>query len=336
MRGAIALLAAVLCITSTIGCKTGEPVAQQQVQEQNTEQEILRKQEEQNTRMTELQAALNDLRQTAMRREAESPFLDDLTAAERLLGSAASCVTDRDAEGAKAVLARVEDLLISARSLAPAAQIIEHLERAVLFINDQKGAEAIGEVLAARAETYSPGARALVPKLPQEFDQIPDQLKRGDGAAAREAITALIASLGKDDTLRQLRAAYQSIASARNAMDRLAWSVVSAEVDEMKAIIGHIKETASPTLQPEEGKPQPPEKAAQGEAAEEKPAEEERQPAEEAAPGATEAEGRAGSAAEQPAAPQGTSTQEEPTASEEKAPQPAPSTDAGAATPPTR
>jgi len=289
VRAAIGVLAAFVLTASLVGCKQGQPGAPAEETRQRTEEEILKQQQAQDARLQELQAAMKDVLDSTKRREPESPLMEDLAAAERLLAAAEAYAAKPDEAQTKAVLARVEDLFVSARSLAPAAQMIEHLERAGLLIaNQQSLNDAHGEFAAARAVTYSFTPSTLVPKVPEAFPKIDQDLKAGHGALAAESIIAAVDELNRDATLRSLRTACQSIMSARSAMDRSAWGVVAAEVGEMKRLIGGIRQVAYPAAQEEQKEESAP-AATQPEAGAQQPA---AQPAAE--------QSKAGTAPEQP------------------------------------
>ena len=253
MRAVIGLLVAFVLTALLLGCKQGQPGAPADEARQKAEDAILSQQKAQDARLQELQAAMQDLADSAKRREPESPLLDDLTAAEQLAVAAASYAADHKEAETKAALARVEDLLVSARSQAPAAQIIEHLERArVLLATNQSLSDAHDEFGLARSVAYNYTPSTLVPKVPDVFAQIGEDIKSGHGSLAAENVVKAIDELNQDATLRSLRLAYESIVSARSAMDRSAWGVVVAEVEQIRLIIGAIRQVASPAVQEEQ------------------------------------------------------------------------------------
>jgi len=258
MRVIGSVVAVVLCILVIVGCQPEQQVAptgppqspEPQVPRISTEQEQLLEEILEYTKQTG--STLEELAEEARRREAlaQAPsgveaVDEDLRVAKALVAAARSGAANKQAEKTAAALGRLVATLRALRAEIPAAVIAQHLERALIAISNLPAQQAVSAASSSLLAAMDTAMQAPAPLVPEVVDSIErakgkvddEQLQKG-----ADQILEILDQLCNDATVELLDTASGSVRGAQDALQRTAWPVLIAELDQLEAMLSQLQE----------------------------------------------------------------------------------------------
>jgi len=258
MRVIGSVVAVALCILVIVGCQPEQQVAptgppqppEPQTPRISTEQEQLLEEILEYTKQTG--STLEDLAEEARRREAlaQAPsgveaVDEDLRVAKALTGVARSGAANKQGEKTAAALARLEPALRALRTEIPAAVIAQHLERALVGISNLPAQQAVSVASSSLLAAIDTAMQAPAPLVPQVVDRIEQAKAKVDDEQlqqAAEQIVEILDQLRDDATVQLLDSASGSVRGAQDALQRTAWPVLIAELDQLETMLSQLQE----------------------------------------------------------------------------------------------
>jgi len=256
MRIIGSVVAVVLCVLLVVGCQPEQQVVptvqppELQAPRIPTEQEQLLAEILEYTKQTG--STLEELAEEARRREAlaQAPsgvgaVDEDLRVAKALTAAARSGAANKQAEETGAVLARLELALRALRAEIPAAVIAQHLERALVAISylpAQQAVSAASSSLLAAIDTAIQAPAPLVPEVVDSIERAKGKVDDEQLQKAAEQVLEILAELRDDATVKLLDTASGSVRGAQDALQRAAWPVLIAELDQLEAMLSQLQE----------------------------------------------------------------------------------------------
>ena len=258
MRVIGSVVAVVLCILVIVGCQPEQQVAptvppplpEPQVPRISTEQEQLLEEILEYTKQTG--STLEELAEEARRREAlaQAPsgvgaVDEDLRVAKALVAAARSGAANKQAEETTAALGRLVATLRALRAEIPAAVIAQHLERALIAISNlpaQQAVSAASSSLLAAIDTAVQAPAPLVPEVVDSIERAKEKVDDEQLQQAAEQVMEILDQLRDDATAELLDSASGSMRGAQDALQRAAWPVLIAELDQLEAMLSQLQE----------------------------------------------------------------------------------------------
>ena len=256
MRIIGSVVAVVLCVLLVVGCQPEQqvvpPVQPPELQAPGipTEQEQLLEEILEYTKQTG--STLEELAEEARRREAlaQAPsgvdaVDEDLRVAKALVAAARSGAANKQAEETTAALGRLVATLRALRAEIPAAVIAQHLERALIAISNLPAQQAVSAASSSLLAAIDTAMQAPAPLVPEVVDSVErakgkvddEQLQQGG-----EQILEILDQLRDDATVELLDTASGSVRGAQDALQRAAWPVLIAELDQLEAMLSQLQE----------------------------------------------------------------------------------------------
>jgi len=271
MRTVGSVFVVVVCLL-VVGCRpedrtvaiTPAVTPEPQLPQVSTEQQQLLEEILDYTKQTG--STLEQLAEEARRREAleQAPrgvtaIDDDLQVAKALVAAARSAATSREAEPTAARLHRLHPTVGALRAELPAAAIAQHLERALVAINNlpaQDAANAASASLLAAIDTAMQAPAPLVPEVVKAVERAKTSVDQQRLEDAGPQMLEILKQLRADTTVRMLDGLVAGARGAEEALNRRAWPVVVAELDQLDVMLGELQEKVGVTTtvieQPEE------------------------------------------------------------------------------------
>jgi len=256
MRVIGSVVAVVLSILVIVGCQPEQQVAppvpppEPQAPQISTEQQQLLEEILNYTKQTG--STLEELAAEAKRREAlaQAPsgvaaVDEDLRVAKALVAAARSGASNQQAEKTAAALARLEPALQALRAEIPAAVIAQHLERALVAISNlpaQQAVNAASSSLLAAIDTAMQAPAPLVPQVVDRIEQAKAEVDDEQLPKAAEQILKILTELQGDATAKLLDTAGGGVHGAQDALQREAWPVLIAELDQLEVMLSQLQE----------------------------------------------------------------------------------------------
>jgi len=241
-----------------VGCQPEQQVAptvplqapELQAPRISTEQEQLLEEILEYTKQTG--STLEELAEEARRREAlaQAPsgvgaVDEDLRVAKALVAAARSGAANKQAEKTTAALGRLVATLRALRAEIPAAVIAQHLERALIAISNlpaQQAVSAASSSLLAAIDTAMQAPAPLVPEVVDSIERAKGKVDDEQLQPAAEQVLEILAELRDDATVKLLDTASGSVRGAQDALQRAAWPVLIAELDQLEAMLSQLQE----------------------------------------------------------------------------------------------
>ncbi len=258
MRVIGSVVAVVLCILVIVGCQPEQRVAptvpptlpEPQAPRISTEQEQLLEEILEYTKQTG--STLEELAEEARRREAlaQAPsgveaVDEDLRVAKALVAAARSGAANKQAEKTTAALGRLVATLRALRAEIPAAVIAQHLERALIAISNLPAPQAVSAASSSLLAAIDTAMQAPAPLVPEVVDSVERAKSRVDDEQLQhggEQILEILDRLRDDATVELLDTANGSVRGAQDALQRAAWPVLIAELDQLEAMLSQLQE----------------------------------------------------------------------------------------------
>ncbi|MCD6360106.1 MAG: hypothetical protein J7M38_04515 [Armatimonadetes bacterium] len=189
-----------------------------------------------------VQALMQQAREQEQRALAEQGLpgiVEDIAAAQNVLGDASEAAQLKRSEAADASLTRLEGIFITMLSELPAHRIAGYSERALAYLHlpQPRLKEASAELTAAYdvcvRSADSAGVQALI-------QQAKGHLASGNIHGAGEVLHSTITRAGNDDTVKLLNEMLEGVAGARNALNRRSWPVMQAELLEVRRMLDDL------------------------------------------------------------------------------------------------
>ncbi len=258
MRVIGSVVAVVLCILVIVGCQPEQQVAptvppplpEPQAPRISTEQEQLLEEILEYTKQTG--STLEELAEEARRREAlaQAPsgveaVDEDLRVAKALVAAARSGAANKQAEQTTAALGRLVATLRALRAEIPAAVIAQHLERALIAISNLPAQQAVSAASSSLLAAIDTAMQAPAPLVPEVVDAVERAKSRVDDEQLQpggEQILEILAELRDDATVKLLDTASRSVRGAQDALQRGAWPVLIAELDQLEVMLSQLQE----------------------------------------------------------------------------------------------
>ena len=175
---------------------------------------------------------------------------DDLRVAQALVAAIAEAAADEAAAAAATALERLRPTLTVLRSELPAAAIAQHLERALAAISSlagQEAANAASSSLLAAMDTAMQAPAPLVPEVVEAVEGAKSKVDDNELAEAKEQILEILDKLQGDEAVKLLDSALAGMQGAAQALDREAWPVLVAELDQLEAMLSQLQEKVGET-----------------------------------------------------------------------------------------
>jgi len=263
MRVISSVVAVLLCVLLVVGCQPEQQVAppvqppELQAPIIATEQEQLLAEILEYTKQTG--STLEELAEEARRREAlaQAPsgvgaVDEDLRVAKALVAAARSGAANKQAEKTAAALGRLVATLRALRAEIPAAVIAQHLERiaqhlergliAISNLPAQQAVSAASSSLLAAIDTAMQAPAPLVPEVVDSVERAKGKVDDEQLQKAAEQILEILAELRDDATVKLLDTASGSVRGAQDALQRAAWPVLIAELDQLETMLSQLQE----------------------------------------------------------------------------------------------
>jgi len=256
MRVIGSVVAVVLCILLIVGCQPEQQVVapvqppEPQAPRISSEQEQLLEEILEYTKQTG--STLEELAEEARRREAlaQAPsgvdaVDEDLRVAKALVGAARSGAANKEAEKTTAALGRLVATLRALRAEIPAAVIAQHLERALIAISNLPAPQAVSAASSSLLAAIDTAMQAPAPLVPEVVDAVERAKGRVDDEQLQqggEQILEILDQLRDDATVELLDTANGSVHGAQDALQRTAWPVLIAELDQLEAMLSQLQE----------------------------------------------------------------------------------------------
>ena len=256
MRVIGSVVAVGLCVLLVVGCQPEQQVAppvqppELQAPRISTEQEQLLEEILAYTKQTG--STLEELAEEARRREAlaQAPsgveaVDEDLRVAKALVAAARSGAANKQAEKTAAALGRLVATVRTLRAEIPAAVIAQHLERALIAISNlpaQQAVSAASSSLLAAIDTAMQAPAPLVPEVVDSIERAKGKVDDEQLQKAAEQVLEILADLQEGTTVELLDTASGSVRGAQDALQRAAWPVLIAELDQLEAMLSHLQE----------------------------------------------------------------------------------------------
>ena len=240
-----------VAIVTFIGCKMAPPgsgpAGTSDTQQQITQEQLKLLEDirslQQETGQT-VQALMQDARQREERALAEQglpTLVEDIAAAQDVLGDASEAAQLKRPEAARAALDRLSAICTTMLTELPSRRIATHAERALAYLHlpQARLSEASAELTAAYDVCVS---SADPPEVQDLISQAKGHLSAGNMSGAGEVLRSIIAKAGAEETVGLLRGMLQGIAGAGDALDRSAWPVVQAELLEVRRMLDDLSQ----------------------------------------------------------------------------------------------
>lgn len=258
------LLAVCCCllIATFVGCKMAPPGATPSGGEQQVTQEQLRLLEDikaiqQQTGQT-VQALMQEAQAREQRALAEKglpSIVEDIAAAQGVLGDASEAAQLQRPEAAQAALQRLEAICTTMLTELPARRIATHAERALAYLHlpQPRLNEATAELTVAYDVCVSSADAARVQDM---ITQAKGHLAASNVGGAGEVLRGIITKAAAEPNVVLLGRMLEGIAGAQAALARASWPVLQAELLEVRRMLDelsqsvHFTETIS-TVQPQ-------------------------------------------------------------------------------------
>ncbi len=256
MRVISSVVAVLLCVLLVVGCQPEQQVAppvqppELQAPIIATEQEQLLAEILEYTKQTG--STLEELAEEARRREAlaQAPsgvgaVDEDLRVAKALVAAARSGAANKQAEKTAAALGRLVATLRALRAEIPAAVIAQHLERGLIAISNlpaQQAVSAASSSLLAAIDTAMQAPAPLVPEVVDSVERAKGKVDDEQLQKAAEQVLEILAELRDDATVKLLDTASGSVRGAQDALQRAAWPVLIAELDQLETMLSQLQE----------------------------------------------------------------------------------------------
>lgn len=249
----------VILVMMSMGCQRGQPPAQptapgagaQTASPQDQAlQELLRYAQETGQTLEQVRQDLERLAATQRERGA-SPVLTDLRVLSMLLSQAKEAVTAKDAPKSQALLARMGRVARGLLAELPGQQAALRLERAMAFLSaDAFDTAAARAALASAADALAQAKdTGLAPDIAKNLesarsllDSKPEEARRWLEDALDKCANDKVATWAYHITL--------DLTSAFQAVQREAWLVAAAELDQVQALITKLQSAAAVTSAP--------------------------------------------------------------------------------------
>lgn len=280
LRRHLVLLGLPLLLVCLCGCKN-EPLPQgtttpsatpapSDEEQKKLLEDILRFQRDTGSTLESLAAEIARRKALESQARGPSPLVRDLAVARSLLVAARRAVQSEDRDSALWALRRLEAVVCVMQGETPASQIHVQLERAVLALQGSgAGVEAdvaSGAVLAALDVALEAPDAALVPDVARKLEKTKQQVDKGQYKEALKALEELIGTVTAHDSAKRLAFAAAGVRGARQALEREAWLVVLAELDQLSDLFNQFSTTLkaappAPEESSKEGQETPPAEA---------------------------------------------------------------------------
>lgn len=254
----------VILVMVCLGCQRGQPPAQpggsgtgaQASPQDQALQELLRYAQETGQTLEQVRQDLERLA-ASQRERGASPVQTDLRVLSMLLSQAKEAIAAKDAATSQALLARMGRVARGLLAELPGQQAALRIERAVAFLSaDAPDTAAARAALASAADALAQAKdTGLAPDIAKNLesarslvDTKPEEARRWLEDALDKCASDKVATWAYYITL--------DLTSAFQAVQREAWLVAAAELDQVQALITKLQSAASVTPAPAQGQPQ--------------------------------------------------------------------------------
>lgn len=238
-----------LAISTFIGCKMAPPGTTPDGGDQEVTQEQLRLLEDIRTLQQQTGQTVQALMQDAQAREQRAlaeqglpTIVEDIAAAQGVLGDASEAAQLQRPEAAQVALDRLSTICVTMLTDLPARRIAMHCERALAYLHlpTPRLNEASAELTAAYDVCVSSADSARVQDM---LSQAKGHLAASNTAGAGDVLRSIIAKTAAEPTARLLGRMLEGIAGARDALDRASWPVLQAELLEVRRMLDELSQT---------------------------------------------------------------------------------------------
>ncbi len=200
-----------------------------------------------------LESVLKEIQQSKALAEAQSkpsPLEKDLQVARLLLSAAQTAAQNRSPDDSAVALQRLERMLEGVMAELPATEMELNLERALYALKQETGADAIthasGALLAAVNVSVKATLPTLVPPVVKDIETAKAQVDKGDTQGAMKAIADLIGKVSEQSSVRSVSWALAGVRGAEEALQRRAWPVIVAELQQVDGLFAELVKASQP------------------------------------------------------------------------------------------
>lgn len=226
------------------GCQKGEvspPSAADEAQ-QRALSELLKYAQETGQTLDDLRQTLARWRAAEQEKAAISPVRADVAVLSSLLSQATKAADNHDASACLAVLKRMSRVARNLLAQLPGQQVAVRVERALAAMaGEQPDVEqASAAILSALDVAINAREATLVPDVVNDLEAAKAAIS-SDASSARTSLLAVVEKCGRDKVAAWAYYIVEGLDNAFDAVQREAWPVVSAELEQVNNLIGRIR-----------------------------------------------------------------------------------------------
>lgn len=258
----VALLALICAAIAGTGCQTGK-VTQSQEEGQASQKaldDLLKYAQETGQTLGDLQQTLARWRAAEEQDTRVSAVAQDIRVLKSLLGSARAAIDSKQEEAALGLLKRMNRAARGLLAELPGQRIALRVERALMELkgDEPDGAAASEAILSALDAALNAREAALVPDVVKDLEAA-KRAVTSDAKAATEMLLVVLGKCGSDDAAAWAYYLVEGLDGAFQAVQRKAWPVAAAELEQVEELLGKLDRAVSGAQQePEAGGTQAP------------------------------------------------------------------------------
>lgn len=189
-----------------------------------------------------LQTLVQDAQQRAARERSEEGMpgvVEDIMAAQAVVGDATEAAQLEKASEAAAAISRLRGIVLGMLAERPASVVRRHCERALAYLHlstpllDEASAELTAAYDVTAAGPDAAGVQALL-------NQAKTHLADGGAQDASKVILTVIGKTGDEKSVTLISQMFAELNGAVAALDRQAWPVVQAELNEVRRMLDEL------------------------------------------------------------------------------------------------
>lgn len=240
-----------LVVVTAVGCKRGEVGGEGQAQttpEQAALQDLLKYAQQTGQTLEQLRDTLTQWQAAQEAEKGPSPVSMDLNVLSRLLDQARAEVQKRSANESLALITRMTRVSRCLLAELPGQQVAVRVERALSALSGDTpdAAMASQAILAAINVCVGSKDAALVPNVVKDLEAAKGALS-SDISAARDRLFSVLEQCANDNAARWAYYMVKGLESAFEAVQREAWPVASAELEQVGELISKLRAAAAGT-----------------------------------------------------------------------------------------
>jgi hypothetical protein len=254
-RYALLLTLPCLLLLPLCGCQrsTGAPGQAAQDEQANQAQVLAEIKSAQEQTARDL-ADMKQRQELEAREQAEPPVVRDLPVARAAADDAVKAVQSKNAEVAAAALKRLKRALESLAFELPGAIIARGADRALYDVQSQRAigskdfVDATLEIESAIGARATSGPAALVPDVLNDLEAAKKAVVAGNADDAIRLLGAIIERAMDLPAAAALSNALAAVRGAEEALQRQAWPVVAAELEEIDIQLAQVGKVVRPAV----------------------------------------------------------------------------------------